>query len=248
MLYFLILIGLIFGSFLNVLIHRLPNDESIIFASSNCPYCKENILWYHNIPVFSFLLLKGYSNCCNKPISIRYLFVEIASMLLWVWSYYYINSISDQILFLIIASCLLVIIFTDFSHFIVPLELNIVMFLSSLIIYLYNAENIIDSIYSMLFLSLYFLVLMFLIGFLFKKEAMGYGDIILIGVIGFWLGWIDTFIIIFFSSVLSLIHWLLLFLKTNKKDIQLPFGSSISVITIILYIIKETFQINTQIF
>ena len=89
---------------------------------------------------------------------------------------------------------------------------------------------------------------MFLIGFLFKKEAMGYGDIILIGVIGFWLGWIDTFIIIFFSSVLSLIHWLLLFLKTNKKDIQLPFGSSISVITIILYIIKETFQINTQIF
>ncbi len=200
-LFFFIVIGLIFGSFLNVLIHRLPNNESIIFPSSNCPYCRESIPWYYNIPIFSFIFLKGYSSCCNKLISSRYLFVEMISMLLWVWSYYYINVITNQVLFLIIASCLLVIIFTDFNHFIVPLELNIVMFLSSLTVYLYTSENIMDSIYSMFFLSLYFLSLMFLISFLFKKEAMGYGDIILIGVIGFWLGWVDTFIIIFFSSL-----------------------------------------------
>jgi len=240
--------GLIFGSFLNVLIHRLPNNQSIIFPPSHCPYCKENILWYHNIPIFSFLILKGYSNCCHKPISIRYLFVEIGSMLLWIWTYYCIDNISNQILFLIISSCLLVIIFTDFNHFIVPLELNIIMFLSILVIHIYNSQNIIDSIYSMLFLCLYFLLLMFLISFLFKKEAMGYGDIILIAVISFWLGWVDTFIVVFFSSIFSLIHWFILNLKRKEKDIQLPFGSSISFVTIFLYMIKETFQISTKLF
>ena len=240
--------GLIFGSFLNVLIHRLPKNQSIIFPPSHCPYCKKNILWYQNIPIFSFLILKAYSNCCNKPISIRYLFIEIVSMLLWTWTYYYIDNISNQILFLIISSCLLVIIFTDFNHFIVPLELNIVMFLSILVIYIYNSQDIIENIYSMLFLCLYFLLLMFLISFLLKKEAMGYGDIILIGVISLWLGWVDAFIVVFFSSVFSLIHWFILNLKTKEKDIPLPFGSSISFVAIFLYIIKETFQISTNLF
>ena len=199
---FLIVIGLIFGSFLNVLIYRLPRNLSVIYPPSFCPHCNKNILWYFNIPLFSFLFLKGKSFCCKKNISIRYPIVEILSALLWIWSYYYIDIISYQILFLIISSCLLVIIFTDFTHFIVPLELNIIMFISSIIVYIYNSQNIEDSIYSMFFLSLYFLVLMFLIGFLFKKEAMGYGDIILIGAISFWLGWVDALIIVFLSSII----------------------------------------------
>ena len=240
--------GLIFGSFLNVLIYRLPRDLSVIYPPSFCPHCNQNILWYLNIPLFSFLFLKGKSFCCKQKISIRYPIVEILSALLWIWSYYYIDLISYQILFLIISSCLLVIIFTDFTHFIVPLELNIIMFVSSVIVYIYNSKNIEDSIYSMFFLSLYFLVLMFLMNFLFKKDTMGYGDIILIGVISFWLGWVDGLIIIFLSSILSLIHWVILSIKTNKKDIRLPFGSSISFVSIFLYILKETFQISTNLF
>jgi len=248
MLDFLIVIGLIFGSFLNVLIYRLPRNLSVIYPPSFCPHCNKNILWYFNIPLFSFLFLKGNSFCCKTKISIRYPIVEILSALLWIWSYYYIDIISYQILFLIISSCLLVIIFTDFTHFIVPLELNIIMFISSIIVYIYNSQNIEDSIYSMFFLSLYFLVLMFLIGFLFKKESMGYGDIILIGVISFWLGWVDALIIVFLSSIISLIHWIILSIKIKKTDIKLPFGSSISFVSIFLYIIKETFQISTNLF
>jgi len=240
--------GLIFGSFLNVLIYRLPRELSIIFPPSFCPHCNKSILWYFNIPLLSFLFLKGKSFCCKKKISIRYPIVEILSTLLWVWSYYYINTISYQILFLIISSCLLVIIFTDFIHFIVPLELNILMLISAIVIHIYNSQNIMDSIYSMFFLSIYFLVLMFLISFLLKKEAMGYGDIILIAVISFWLGWVDAFIIVFFSSIISLIHWIILTIKTKEKNIQLPFGSSISFVAIFLYIIKETFQISTNLF
>ena len=248
MLIIFILLGLIFGSFLNVLIYRLPKNLSIVYPRSFCTYCSSTILWYFNIPLLSFIYLKGRSHCCNKKISIRYPIVEILSTLLWVWSYYYVDLISYQILFLIISSCLLVIIFTDFIHFIVPIELNIVMFLSCFFIYLYNSENILDSLYSMFLLAIYFLFLMFIISFFLKKEALGYGDIILIAVISFWVGWIDAFIIIFFSSLLSLIHWFMITLNSKDKDIKLPFGSSIAFISIFLYIIKETFQISTNLF
>ena len=81
-----------------------------------------------------------------------------------------------------------------------------------------------------------------------KKDTMGYGDIILIGVISFWLGWIDAMIVIFLSSITSLIHWVILILFTKQNNIQLPFGSSIAFITILFYIIKESFQISTNLF
>ena len=71
------LIGLIFGSFANVCITRLPKDKTIIFGRSNCPKCKKKISWYDNIPLISFILLKGKCRQCNKKISINYFFVEL---------------------------------------------------------------------------------------------------------------------------------------------------------------------------
>ena len=248
MLNFYIVLGAIFGSFLNVLIHRLPINRSIISPSSHCIYCKVSIPWYYNIPILSFLFLKGSSNCCNRPISIRYLFVEIISVLLWVWCYYYVFNINDQILFLIISSSLLVIIFTDYNHFYIPIELNILMFISCLFLYIYIGFDLWYHFFSMLLLSGYFLVLMFLISFLLKKDAMGYGDIILIGVMGFWLGLIDGLIIIFMASVLSIVHWFFLKFANKKEEVILPFGSTISVSAILIYILKITLHIDTNFF
>ena len=73
---------------------------------------------------------------------------------------------------------------------------------------------------------------------------MGYGDIVLIGVISFWLSWIDTLIIIFFSCIVSLIHWMIIYLKSRKSNIRLPFGSSLSLVTIIYYMIIISYNIN----
>jgi len=249
LLYFLIIIGLIFGSFLNVLIYRLPKNLSIIYPPSFCPYCNKSILWYYNIPLISFLFLKGKSFCCNRKISIQYPIVETLSALLWVWSYYYIFSINNQILFLIISSCLLVIIFTDYFHFFIPIQLNILMLTSCLLSFFYLDISVIKiHFFSMLLLSSYFFIIMSLIKIFTKKDTMGYGDIILIGAISFWLGWIDAMFIIFLSSITSLIHWVILILVTKQNNIQLPFGSSIAFITILFYIIKESFQISTNLF
>ena len=243
------ILGLVFGSFLNVIIHRLPKEESIIYPPSQCPYCKTNIEWYHNIPVLSFIKLKGKSFCCNQKISLTYPIVEITSMLLWIWAYNYMYGSTNQIFFIIIASCLLSIFFTDLNQFFIPLELNIVIFLCALL-----NNLLIDQIdlkfhfISMISISLYFLIIMLLTSYLLKKDTMGYGDIILISSVSFWVGFIDSLLIIFFASLFSIIHWLILKVTSNKKDIILPFGSTIALATLIIFILKNTLHIETNFF
>ena len=244
MLYLIVILGLIFGSFLNVLIFRLPNNLSFIYPPSHCLKCKKPIMWRHNIPILSYFFLKGNSYCCNKPISIQYPVVELTSALLWLWSYYFIPDISNKVLFLVLSSLLLVIFFTDLYYFIIPLEINVIMFISILLHKIYNSKIILGDFFSMLSISFLFLFFVFLVSFLIKKNAMGYGDIILIGVISFWLSWTDILIIIFFSCIISLIHWMVIYLKTRKSNIRLPFGSSLSLVTIIYYMIIITCNIN----
>ena len=91
-----IVLGLSFGSFLNVLIHRLPKEQSIVFPASYCPRCKKSIKWFHNIPIISFILLIGISNCCKNKISLRYPLVEFISLSLWIWSFYNLDIIHNE--------------------------------------------------------------------------------------------------------------------------------------------------------
>tara|TARA_B100000700_G_scaffold155824_1_gene173094 strand:+ start:2724 stop:3491 length:768 start_codon:yes stop_codon:yes gene_type:complete len=248
MLFFFIILGLIFGSFLNVLIYRLPQNQSIIFPSSYCPNCKTSIRWFYNIPLISFLFLRGTSNCCNKKISIRYPIVELISSFLWIWTYFYINGLINQVMVLFILSCFIVILFTDYSHFLIPIELNVLIFLFSLFLFYIEDKDIMYHFFSMILLSGYFLILMLVSNYLLKKNTMGYGDIILIGVITFWLGLIDGLLIIFIASLLSIIHWLILKMNNKDNSIILPFGSTMALATILIFIIKNTLQIETNFF
>ena len=249
MLFFIIFLGLVFGSFLNVIIYRLPINQSIIFPASYCPHCKNNINWLHNIPIVSFCVLKGRSNCCDHKISVRYPLVEFFSSILWVWSYYYLSNPINQVVFLIISSCLLVVFFTDLMHFFIPIELNVIIFLASLVQFLvFNTEDIKYHFFSMFLLSFYFLILMLITSYLLKRETMGYGDIILIGVVTFWLGLFDGFLIIFFASLLSIFHWLFLKIVKKSNNIVLPFGSTISLSAILIFSIRVTLQLDTNLF
>ena len=250
MIFFLIaVLGLIFGSFLNVIIYRLPNEESIVFPGSKCPKCSTPIEWYHNIPVLSFIKLKGKTFCCHQNISLRYPIVELLSMLLWIWSYFYLDGLINQFFFIIIASCLLSIFFTDLNHFYIPLELNVLIFISALTNYLViDSYDLKFHFYSMISITIYFLVIMLLSSYLLKKETMGYGDIILIASISFWVGFIDSLLIIFFASLFSIIHWLILRASSKNKDIILPFGSTIALAALMVFILKNTLHIETNFF
>ena len=250
MTFFLIaVLGLIFGSFLNVIIHRLPKEESIVFPGSKCPKCGTPIEWYHNIPVLSFIKLKGKTFCCNQNISLRYPIVELLSMLLWIWSYFYLDGLNNQFFFIVIASCLLSIFFTDLNQFYIPLELNVLIFISALTNYLViDSYDLKFHFYSMISIAIYFLVIMLLSSYLLKKETMGYGDIILIASISFWVGFIDSLLIIFFASLFSIIHWLILRASSKNKDIILPYGSTIALAALMIYILKNTLHIETNFF
>jgi len=244
MFYLHLFLGLIFGSFLNVLVLRLPKNVSIIKPGSQCFYCKHPIKWYYNIPLISFFYLNRTTICCSKKIPIQYPIVELSSMLLWIWSYFYLSDLSVRILFLIISSILLVIILTDFYYFIIPLELNIFMILSILCFKFFKSSNIINETLMVIIFCAIFILIISLISRVLNKDVMGFGDIILIGVISIWLNFFDLLIIIFFSTILSLLHWLLLYAKSKKSNIKLPFGSSLSLITIIYYIFTITFDIK----
>ena len=91
-------IGLIFGSFANVCIARLPKDKTVIFGRSNCPKCKNKISWFDNIPLISFILLKGKCRRCNKKISINYFFVELITGIFFITIFLYSSNYFDFVL------------------------------------------------------------------------------------------------------------------------------------------------------
>ena len=119
------ILRLIFGSFLNVLIYRLPNHESIVLPASYCPNCQHKLAWYDNIPVISYLRLGGKCRYCKKPISPRYLIVELVNGGLLALSFGIFGLNSLMVLSCIFCSICLVITFIDLEHMIIPDSMNI---------------------------------------------------------------------------------------------------------------------------
>jgi leader peptidase (prepilin peptidase)/N-methyltransferase len=215
------ILGTIIGSFLNVVIYRIPKDESIIFPSSNCPRCHHAISWHDNIPLIGYLLLKGRCRFCHEVISIRYPFVELLNGsgylfllhqfgLNWVWSVY-------ALLF----SALVAVTFIDLDYQIVPDVITlpgmvIGVVLSSTIL----PTGLLNSLVG-LFLGggLFYLVA------LFSRGGMGGGDIKLIAMIGSFAGWKAVLLTIFVSAFCGSILGICLMIFMGKsRKYPVPFG------------------------
>src|SRR3954447_26064565 len=121
------LFGAIVGSFLNVCIHRMPLGQSIASPPSHCPKCKYSIPWYLNIPLVTWLYLRGKCAHCKEPISIRYFLVELLTGLLFlgVWLTYGRQSVWLALVYCVFVGGLIVATFIDFEHFIIPDEITI---------------------------------------------------------------------------------------------------------------------------
>ncbi len=223
-----------------MIIYRTPHSKSIIFPKSHCLHCKKNIPFYFNIPILSFIILKGRCFKCKKQISYQYPFIEIICGFIFFFSfksYIYPESIT----FFIISSLLLCIATIDYKHFIIPLELSIITFLM-VFVNAFVSPNLMFHLYGMLIGISYLLFILILTWIFTKKQALGYGDLILILILGLWLGPLKILLSIFFSSLLGLFYWFTLTsIHGYKKDRKLPFGTFLSIGSIIIYIINLNF-------
>lgn len=224
-------IGLILGSFATVCIYRLPKNISVIKPRSFCTYCEKTINWFNNIPLLSFLLLKGRSNCCNKKISIIYPLTEFLYLFSIFFLYFYFEQIHPEFIFttLFIFS-LIILFFTDLKFFLLPNTVILFLYLLGLLRFFFINENsffaspvegIIGATAGIGFLygiaKLYKIIR--------KKEGMGMGDIKLIGALGLWLGWKGIIFTIIISSILGIIIGISgIFFKKMNLQSSLPYG------------------------
>ena len=227
--------GLIFGSFINVIIYRLPHNLSIIKPRSFCPNCKYSIPLYKNIPIISYIIQFGKCSNCNCKIPIIYPIVEFSIGMIWLFGSIYFNIFNDILYYSIIASILLSICFIDYKHFIVPLELSIFCLLFIMINLSLNGSLI--SHLDGLILGTGYLSIIFLVTWVItRRQSLGLGDIQLTLVLGIWLGDYRILLVIFISAFIALIYWLLIsMLDKLDNNRMLPFGSFLSIVTILIY-------------
>lgn len=242
-----LLFGLIVGSFLNVCIVRLPRGRSIANPPSHCPRCRTPIRFYDNIPIISFLVLRGKCRSCGEPISWRYPTVELMNGLFYVWIVNELGLSGEAGLMMAFCSSLIVITFIDFDHQIIPDVITIPGMLIGLSLAPFFMYPLTDQLpfhldrllphagpYLTAFMnSIIGLVLgggpLLAIGWLWEKlrhiEAMGGGDIKLMGMVGSFLGWKGALLTIMLGAVAgSVVGVLLILLKRHKMEKVIPFG------------------------
>ena len=229
--------GIIFGSFLNVIIYRIPNNLSIISPKSFCPNCKIKIPFYRNIPIVSFIIQHRRCHNCNKKISTIYPLVELCTGIIFIIGLTnYV--IPESIIFVFVASFLFAICIIDYKYYIIPFQISLTI-IFILLPYIIFFSNTIYHIYGML-IGLSYLLFIFLITWLIiKKQPIGFGDIQLIILLGLWLGPLKILLTIFIAAFSGIIYWLLLIIiKGYTSNRKLPFGTFLSISAIIVYLIK----------
>ncbi|MDY3899961.1 MAG: prepilin peptidase [Bacilli bacterium] len=226
---FLFVFGAVIGSFLNVLIYRLPNKMSIIKPGSHCFNCGAPIKWYDNIPIISYLILGGKCRNCKKHYSCQYFLIELFTATMYVLSYVKYRNSLLTIASCLVISCLIVIFFIDLRHFIIPDSMIIGILIVSVACFFIKDTNIIASISDRLW-SLAVVVgailLLLLLGKIIKKDLMGFGDFKLFGVIGLLIGFKLLLLGIFVAAVIAVIVEVIIL---RKKDKPIPFGPYLAV-------------------
>lgn len=210
------LFGACIGSFLNVVIYRLPKEESIVTPGSHCA-CGQPIRWYDNIPMLSWLLLRGRARCCGRPFSFRYPFVELLTAAIYVacWLRFPPAVAVTGWVFL---SCLIAATFIDLDHFIIPdvftIGLGVLgVVISALVPALHghssgffpvdSLRSIVASLQGLLIGSGVVLWIALVAEALLKKEAMGFGDVKFVGAIGAFCGWQGAVFAIFGGALVG---------------------------------------------
>lgn len=222
-----LVLGAVVGSFLNVVILRLPVEgESIVFPPSRCPVCKTAIRWYDNIPVLSFLLLRGKCRACGKPISIRYPLVEVCMALLSLALYTKFALSFEYFFYFLFLAGLVAVIFIDLRHQIIPDVISLPgivigfagSFLTTQITWQQSGIGILVGGGILYAVALAYHLFT-------GREGMGGGDVKLLAMIGGFLGWRSLLFVVFASSLTGSVVGIVAMLKQGKGEkTPIPYG------------------------
>lgn len=253
----MIVVGLVVGSFLNVVIYRLPimmerdwreqceslfgtreQSESeipepfnLIRPRSCCPHCGKLIAAFNNIPVISFLILKGKCKNCGNPISIRYPVVEILSAVLTGTTAVYFGYQIEVLFACMLTWALIILTFIDLEHQLLPDDITLPFLWIGIICNMFNLYTDIYSSITGVIIGYGLLWLIFIIfKFITGKTGMGYGDFKLTAMLGAWLGWQLLPVVILISSLLGAIFGIFLVLFSgHDRKIPIPFGPFLAI-------------------
>lgn len=244
----LFILGIILGSFYNVLATRLPQNKSIIKPGSHCVFCNKKLNWYENIPLVSYILQKGKCRHCKEHIPYDIFISELATGVLFVFSYLYFGISYNFFIMLILSSLCIIIFISDFKYMIIldsPLVISGILILILKVVY-YGYKAIIPTLLS----GIITFLIMLLVGFvgkkMYKREALGGGDIKLSFIIGMVLGVQLSMVSLIFSTFLALPYALATIVL--KKDSEVPFGPFIASSLFIVFLYYDKFYNIVKLF
>lgn len=226
---FFFMLGGAMGSFLNVVIYRLPLGKSLIRPPSHCPECEKNIRWYDNIPIISYIILKGECRDCTASIPIRYLVVESITAFVYLYSYIRFGISLELLTFLTFITLLIPIFFIDLKDLLIPDSLSFSGIVIGLILSIFRGRLII-SVVGAVVGAIYILIVIYLGKAIYKKDVMGFGDVKLSAMIGAFVGWANFLLTILISSLLGSIYGIIQ-IKRGKSSMKsiIPYGPFLAI-------------------
>jgi leader peptidase (prepilin peptidase)/N-methyltransferase len=215
-------VGAMVGSFLNVCIHRIPADESVVHPRSRCPKCETPIAWYDNIPIVSWLVLRARCRRCGQPIAVRYPMVEAAAGALAVLALVHLGPTVQGLAAFVFTAALLLITFIDLDHLFIPDEVSLPgIALGLLVALLPGGIGIADAFGGVVLGG----GLLWAIAWGYERltgiEGLGFGDVKLLAMIGAFVGWQGVPLVILIASVTgSIAGMLVIFSRRGRAGVR----------------------------
>jgi len=218
------------GSFLNVCIYRLPIGTSIVWPASACPHCRREIEWFENIPIVSYLVLRGRCGTCRQPIGLRYPIIEAitAAMFAAAWWLY---GPSILLVSRLIFGCALIVLFMiDLEHHLLPNVITLPLIVVGFVLSFFTEPGWVDSLIGVVVGGGSLLLMFYAYLVVRKKEGLGMGDPKMLAMIGAFLGWKMTIVALMFASFAgSLFGMTMMATRRGGLESMLPFGCFLAV-------------------
>lgn len=225
------ILGLSVGSFLNVVIYRIPRDLSIVYPPSSCPNCKSRINWYDNIPLISYIFLRGKCRFCNASIPIKYPVVELLTGIFSVLTYLKFGFDLEFLFYFYFVCSMIALSFIDLEFKIIPDQINFAGVFVGLLFAVTEAikTTSFQPIISAIIGAIVGAGFLYTIAYLYLRyrgiEGLGMGDVKLLAFVGTYTGWFGSLFTIFFGSLVGAVIGIL-FIKFSNRDYryEIPFG------------------------